>query len=476
MAELPQDPAYLTATEALDAFRARKLSPLEVLDAQIARIEAHNPGLNLITYEYFERAREQARQASEVYGKRGREPRPLEGLTLAVKDWHSVKGEITTYGSKVYRDFRPDQTAPTVERLLEAGAVMHMRTTTPEFAHSALTRSPLWGLSRSPWNRACSPGGSSGGAGGALAAGFTTLADGTDGGGSVRIPASVNGVYGYKPPFGRNPLDREHPGETLLHYGPLARSVGDTALMQNVMSGPHPADLYSLRERVMLPAQFESVKGLRVALSFDLGYFRVAPVVRQNTQRMAELLRELGCSVAEVDLGWTSELADAWTIRWEGLFWALAGKLLPAHRDDLDPFVVKILERGREHDVSRFYGVHQTRYEAYQKLAAVFEQFDVLICPTTAIPSVPAERTNEDPLTIDGAPVNPYTGWWMTYPFNLLSQCPVMSVPSGFCSDSGMPTGLQVVGRTFDDLTVYRVAAALDAADSPWSRRIHPKL
>src|SRR5215467_9567576 len=244
MARTSSDPAYLSATEALAAFQKRTLSPLDVLDAQIKRIEAHGKALNILTYTFFERARKQARASEALYGKKGRTPRPLEGLTIGIKDWHSVEGEITTYGSKAFRDFRPDQTAPTVERALEAGAIMHIRTTTPEFAHSGITQSPLWGVSRSPWNKDYSPGGSSGGAGAALAAGFTTLADGTDGGGSIRIPASINGVYGFKAPFGRNPLDREHPGEWLLHYGGLARSVADSALIQNVISGPHPADIY----------------------------------------------------------------------------------------------------------------------------------------------------------------------------------------------------------------------------------------
>jgi amidase len=471
-----EDLCYLTATEALAAFRSRRLSPLEILDAQIARIESKNKLLNALTYTFFDRARDQAKAAEAVYAKKGATPRPLEGLTLAIKDWHSVQGEITTYGSKAYRDFRPEQSAPTVARLLDAGAIMHIRTTTPEFAHSGITHSPLWGVTRNPWNPEYSPGGSSGGAGAALAAGFTTLADGTDGGGSVRIPASINGVFGYKPPWARNPTDHEHPGETLLHYGPLARSVADTALMQNVMSGPHSADLYSLRDRVHLPEKFEGIKGLRVALSMDLGYFAVDPVVQKNTLEMAERLRSLGCQVDSVALGWGLEVEDAWTVTWEGLFWALAGDLLPQWRKELDPFVVQILERGKQHDVPRFYAAHKVRYEMYQKLGRVFEDHDVLISPTTALPSVKAERTNEDPLRIDGRDVNPYTGWFMTYPFNLLGQCPVMSVPSGFCPKTGIPTGMQIVGHTYDDMTVYRVASALEAVDSHWRRGLRPGL
>lgn len=460
---------YLSATEALTAFRAKELSPVEVLQAQIDRIGSVNDTVNALTHTYFDRALEQAKAAEARYAK-GADVRPLEGLSCAIKDWHSVEGEITTYGSQVFEDYRPEQTAPTVERLLEAGVIMHCRTTTPEFAHSGTTHTPLWGVTRNPWNPDYTPGGSSGGSGAALAAGMTTLADGTDGGGSLRIPAAMSGVFGYKPPFGRNPLDREHPGETLLHYGAMTRSVADLALAQNVMSGAHPADHYSLRERITLPGSFESVRGLKIGLSMDLGYYRIDSEVRDNTRAAARTLRDLGCEVDEVELGWDAETDEAWLTTWEGLFWALAGELLTHSREKLDPFVVHILERGRERSLKEFYGVHQIRFRMYQSLARIFENHDLLICPTTATASVRADQSNFEPVVVEGEPVRPYCGWFLTYPFNLLSACPVMSVPTGF-AETGVPTGMQIVGRTYDDETVFRVAAALEEATAPWKGR-----
>ena len=249
MATADLELCYLTASEALARFKARTLSPVELLDAQIARAEAINPKVNAITYDFFDRAREQAKKAEAKYGQTDGRVRALEGVPVAIKDFHPVKGEITTFGSKIFEDFRPDYTAATVDRLLRAGAIMHMRTTSPEFAYSGATHSPLWGITPNPWNLEYTSGGSSGGAGAAVAGGMTTLADGTDGGGSIRIPASACGLFGYKPPFGRNPLDRDHPMETILHYGPIVRSVADAALMQNVMSGPHPDDLCSSAEQ-----------------------------------------------------------------------------------------------------------------------------------------------------------------------------------------------------------------------------------
>ncbi len=351
MEHTDSDLHFISATDAIRAFKAKELSPVELLQAVIDRIEETNESVNCLTYTYFDRALAQAREAERIYASAPESARPLEGVPCAIKDWHSVAGEVTTYGSRAYKDFRPERSAPTVERLLEAGAVMHARTTTPEFAHSGNTQSPLWGTTRNPWNLDYGAGGSSGGAGAAVAAGMTTIADGTDGGGSIRIPASANGIVGYKPPFGRNPLDHEHPGETVLHYGPLTRTVADAALMQNVMSGPHSADIYSLRDTVELPAQFEDVNGWRVALSMDLGYVEVSDTVRENTRKAAEAFTELGCTVEEVELGWDERVLEAWLTNWEGIFWALMKDMVSRWRFQMDPFVVKILESGSRRSV-----------------------------------------------------------------------------------------------------------------------------
>ncbi len=472
MASIDLDLCYMTASEALAQFKAKKLSPVELLKALIARTKEVNPKINAITYTFFDRALEQARKAEARYMK-GR-PRPLEGIPVGIKDFHSVKGEITTLGSKTLKDSRSNNTAPTIERLLAAGCIMHFRTTTPEFAHGGTTHSPLWGVTRNPWNLEYGPGGSSGGAGAALAAGMTTIADGTDGGGSIRIPASANGIFGYKPPFGRNPLDREHPLEMIAHYGPLARSVADAALMQNVTSGPHPADMCSLRDKVFIPETLEGIKGWKVALSIDLGYFEVDSEVQKNTREAAKVFKSLGCKVEEVNVGWDFATLDAWSTYWDGLFASLCADLLPRWRFEMDPFVVKILERGMSLGAVRFYRCNQVRAEMYNKLAPILDQYNILICPTLAVPAVKAEHNNDDPnFTINGKKVPAHIQWAMTYPFNLVSQCPVATVPSGF-STSGVPTGLQIVAKTFDDLSVFRAAAAFEAA-KPW-RSLRPQL
>lgn len=474
MATTDLDLCYLTATDALAAFKARKLSPVEVMQAQIARCEAVNPEINAITYSYFERALGQARQAERRYTKKTGRPRPLEGVSVAIKDFHPVKGEITTFGSKIFEHFRPDYTAVTVDRLLKAGAIMHARSTTPEFAYSGNTHSPLWGQTHNPWNPDYVSGGSSGGSGAMVAAGMTTLADGTDGGGSIRIPASACGVVGYKAPFGRNPLDREHPLESLLHYGPLTRSVADAALMQNVMSGPHGDDLCSLPDKPIIPAKLEPIKGFKVALSLDLGYVEVDPEVERNTRAAAAVFRKLGCTVEEVDLGWDWGVLDCWLTWWEGLFAGIAAQYLPRWRYEMDPFVVHLLDKGRAHDAARLYQCNLKRGEMWRKLQPIVSKYDVLLCPTLAVPAVKVDHDEfSTSYTINGKPVNAYVGWIMTHGFNLVSQCPAMSVPTGFAR-SGVPTGMQIVARPFDDLRVFRAAAAYEQA-RPW-RNKRPRL
>lgn len=461
---------YLTATEAIKAFKQRRLSPVELMNAVIARTEEVNPKLNAVTYKFYDRALDAAKQAEAKYFKGDEKAlRPLEGIPVAIKDFHPVAGEITTFGSRLYKDFRPASTAPTVERLFGAGALMHIRTTTPEHAHSSVTKSPLWGVTRNPWNPEYTPGGSSGGAGAAVATGMTTLADGTDGGGSIRIPASACGIVGYKPPFGRNPLDREHPYESLIHYGPLTRSVADAALMQNVMSGPHNVDACSLREKIVLPEVYPGIKGWKVAFSMDLGYFEVDEEVKRNTLAAVEVFKDLGCEVDEVETGWNWSVLDAWMTHWEGLFVGVAEADLNRWYE-MDPFCAGILKRGQQVSAAKFYRANAMRGKMYDFLAPTLDKYNVFISPTLAVPAPPATQDNADPnFKINGKPIYAYLGWQMTYPFNLVPQHPAISMPSGFAS-TGVPTGLQIIAKTYDDLSVFQAAAAYEAA-CPWKGR-----
>jgi len=472
MSTSPDELCFVTATEAIAEFRAKKISPVDLVDAVIAQSEKVNPKVNAYTYTFYERAREQAIQAERAYGSG--KARALEGVPIVIKDYHDVKGEVTTKGSRIFKDHVPDRSSPTVERLLNAGAIMIARSTTPELAYAPMTRSALWGVTRNPWNLAFSPGGSSGGSAAAVAAGMTTLSDGTDGGGSIRIPGALCGLFGYKPPFGRNPIDRAAPRESLIHYGPITRSVADGALMQNVTAGPHEDDICSIKPALRLPDSFESIRGWKIAFSMDLGYFEVDEEVQRNTRAALDAFRELGAAVEEVDVGWTFETLDAWTTLWEGAFWALAGDLYPRWRYEVDGFVRELLERGSQHSAARYYRCHQVRGRMYERLARILQEYDVLVCPTTCYPGVPADhdverldfRINGKPLTVSNRPGDIYVQWQMCYPFNLMSECPVATVPSGFGSN-GIPTGIQIVGPTYEDAVVFQAATAYEAV-RPW--------
>jgi Asp-tRNA(Asn)/Glu-tRNA(Gln) amidotransferase A subunit family amidase len=475
MNESDIDLCYISATDALAKFQSKELSPVELTKVLVKRCEQVNPQINAITEAYFDEAILKAKTSEKKYmTAKSSRVKPLEGVPIAIKDFHSVKGRLTTYGSKAYENHIADNTAPTVERLLKAGANLLFRTTTPEFAYSGLTRSPLWGVTNNPWNVQNTPGGSSGGAGASIAAGMTTLADGTDGGGSCRIPAAFSGCVGYKPPYGRNPGDREHPLESLLVYGPITRTVADAALMQNVTMGRHVADMTSLPRTDELTKIPQSVKGMKIALSVNLGFYEVSADVEKNTRSMATSLRRMGATVEEVDVGWNWGVLDTWYTRWEGAFGGLVGDLLPRWKYEMSPFCASIAERGLSHSASRFYKTNAGRAAQWETLGPILEKYDALICPTLAISSLPnTHNEGATDFTINGKSVNNYLGWSLTFPFNNLNWCPVMSIPSGF-GDDNMPTGLQICGRTFDDASVFQIAGALEKS-RPWSK-VRPDL
>ncbi|MDX1711487.1 MAG: amidase, partial [Rhodovibrionaceae bacterium] len=301
------DLCYLSATDARAAFKARSLSPVEVMQALIARAEAVEPHINAMPMTYFERAMDHARAAESRFMRRNARIRPLEGIAVAIKDETAIKDEITTQGSLIHRNRRDAADDIVVERLRRAGAIFIGRTAAPEFSCVSFTHSRLWGVTRNPWNPDYTPGGSSGGAGASLAAGTTTLANGSDIGGSIRIPASACGVVGFKPPYGRVPEAWPYNLDFYCHEGPMARSVGDCGLFQNVIAGPHPRDIASLKPKLRIPEAFGDVKGWRIAVSMDLGYFRVDEEVRRNTEAALDVFRALGATVEPVDLGWTED-------------------------------------------------------------------------------------------------------------------------------------------------------------------------
>lgn len=474
------DLCYLPASEALKLFRRRTLSPVELTAALIARAEKVNPKINCLADRYFEEAMEQARASEARYMKRGARTGALDGVPLAVKDAQRLKGKRTTQGSLIFKDHVDDHSDPMIERLQKAGAVILARTTTPEFCLSGITASRIWGVTRNPWNTAWGPGGSSGGSGAALAAGITTLATGTDIGGSIRIPAAACGVVGYKPPHGRNPDGPPANFDRFNHCGPMTRTVADAALMQNVTSGPHPLDHDSLREKVTLPTAARSIRGLRIAYSVDLGYVPVEPAVRKNMLKAIEVFRKLGATVEEVDLGWTEDVEKN-GLHWYNLmhFGRQTIWHLKQSKQLMTDYAVKFAAVAQKltsaDDAHRPW---EQAHRMYQTLGPVLARNDLFICPTNNAPSVKADHDPwDEAFTVAGKRVDPEYGWVMTHQFNMLPNCPVISLPSGR-AETGVPTGIQLVGRTFDDVTVFRAALAYEKAVGGWyaTKKARPRL
>ncbi|BBU30348.1 amidase [Burkholderia sp. THE68] len=467
---------YITAEDAIRSFKDGSLSPVDLMKAVIDRCEKVNPIVNAITNRFYEQALKQAEQAAERY-RSGKNVRPLEGIPLAVKELHPIEGVTTSWGSKIFEGVAADRTLPAVERLLGAGAIMHIRTTTPEFAHCGHCHSPLYGVTRNPWNQKYSSGGSSGGAGVTVAAGMTTLAEGDDGGGSIRMPSSMCGIVGYKPSYGRVPgLLLDTMFESIVHIGPMTRSVSDAAMMLNVMSGQHPDDITSLRDTVKIPESntTPSLKDVRVAFSPDLGYYEIDPEVARNTRIAVEKMADAGAIVEEVDLGWSDLVYDAWVTHWEGLLATLAHHHIPEWQYKMDPFVKKLINKGLSHSAVRVKQTEMVRSNMWKLLSPILARNQILVTPTIALPALKAEHRNDDPaFNINGKAVDAFLNWALTYPFNLLSQCPAFSLPSGF-SESGVPTGVQFIGRPFEDAAIFEVARGFEAI-APWSSK-HPKL
>jgi len=461
---------WTPATELAALIRKKKVSPVEVLDAVLDRIERLNPKLNAFVTLTDEQARREAKAAERALSKKGARLGPLHGVPFSVKDLVITKGVRTTFGTPLYRDNVPSEDAPMVERLKAAGAIMLGKTNTPTFGWIGATHNLLFGPTRNPWNLGRTPGGSSGGASAAAAAGLGPLHVGTDGGGSIRIPASFAGIYGLKASFGRIPAYPPSGAWSLSHIGPMTRTVADAALMLQVAAGPDERDQTSLPAAPVdyVKALAGGVKGLRVAWSADLGFADVVdPEVRDLCAKGASAFREVGCRVEAVDPGWPSPL-DCWSQLFGG---GIATRLAPYldRKSEIDPGLYRIIETTLKNPPTKYVQAWFDRLAWWEHPRRLFEKYDLLLTPTIACP--PFAIGLDNPTEIAGKSVPPYAWIPFTFPFNMTGQ-PAASVPCGFTKD-GLPVGLQIAGRRFDDATVLRASAAFERV-RPWARHRPP--
>lgn len=456
-----------SATRVLGAIKAREVSVSEVVDASLERAEQAQEDCNCFTAIFAEQSRDQALRADEMLAQDGDAcAGPIFGLPIGIKDFTPTKGQLTTSGSVLLKDHIATRDAVVAERLKKAGGIVIGKTTTPEFAHSGMTSSPLWGATSNPWDTTRSSGGSSGGSGVAVTRKAVYLAEGSDMGGSIRIPASFCGCVGLKPSKGRIPMDAlgsvfDH----ISHFGPLARSVDDAALFLKITQGAFEPDIQSQRNPMPIPDLLQSdAKGLRLAISPDLGIYNVDPEIVANLKESVSALEDAGAQVDWVDLDWPVDYIKHWEDYWGVFLAAQFGHHLEQHRDRMDPELVGLMEAGMKIDAVTMERGAIVRTEQWHKMAELFETYDALICPTTAKVAPPVNANESDFTTF--CDNGRYNALDMTAIFNNVSVCPAIAVPNGF-TKAGLPTSVQAVGRRFDDPMVLRIAKCLEAR-APW--------
>jgi aspartyl-tRNA(Asn)/glutamyl-tRNA(Gln) amidotransferase subunit A len=468
----------MDAVSIAKAVREKKLSPVEVVDASLAAVDELEPKLHAFCTPTPDLARARAKELERDVAS-GKPVGPLGGVPIGIKDLVCTKGISTVSGSVAYRNFVPDEDDVVVERLIAAGAVIMGKTNVPEFGYSGVGHNPVFETTRNPWNTDMTPGGSSAGSGAAVAAGMCPFAIGSDGGGSVRIPAAHCGLYGLKASMGRVPLypgtkDERYPGvsswESLEHIGPISRTVADSALMMSVIAGPDPRDRHSLPE-----ASFDwtkcgerDLKGLKVAYSSDWGYAAVDPRVRKIVGDAAKVFeRDLGCTVEEAHPGWDDPYAAFWGIVAAESDLVGLRALADKYEAQMTPHLVDFIRRNwtAEELTSAVMG----RKAVNNKMWRFMQKYDLLLTPTLAVPAFPVHM--QGPEKIDGQIVAPFRWLAFTFPMNLTGQ-PAATVPAGWTED-GLPVGMQIIGRHLDDPLVLRASVAFEQAQ-PWKDRWPP--
>jgi aspartyl-tRNA(Asn)/glutamyl-tRNA(Gln) amidotransferase subunit A len=452
------DLATLPAVELAARYRKGDLSPVEATRAALDRAHAirdsHNPFVLIDDGAALASARE-----AEARWQTGEPLSAIDGVPTTIKDLVLTKGWPTLRGSKAVDPAQPwEDDAPAVARLREAGAVLLGKTTTPEMGWKGVTDSPLTGITRNPWNPERTPGGSSGGAAVAAAFGAGALHIGTDGGGSIRMPAGFSGIFGHKPTFGRVAAWPLSPFGTLANLGPMTRSVTDAALMLNVIGRPDWRDWYSIADdRADYTAGLEDgVAGLRVAFSPTLGGSPVEPGVAEAVAAAVETFRAMGATVVEAEPTLDpAHVAEVFAVHWFSVANTVVGAFDAQAKGVMDAGLVDIGFRGGAYPIQKVIWAQMQRREIGFAINRFFQDHDLLLTPSLPLPAFPVGQVS--PLKQDG---HAWVDWTpFTYPFNL-SRNPACSIPCGFTD--GLPVGLQIVGRHYEDALVLRAARAYE--------------
>ena len=452
---------YWNSSQLIQAYNKKELSPVEVIESSINRARKIQPTCNAITEYFEEKAINMAKEAELSYLGKTNKPRLLEGIPLAVKEEFALEGSYRTSASFIYKNRIDNFTDVYIKRLLNGGCIPVFKTATPEFCLLGTTWSDLHGVTTNPWNNKYTPGGSSGGSGVALATGSCTIASGSDIGGSIRIPAAACGVFGYKPPYGRNPEVPYGNLDYYSHSGPMARSVDDIILMQSLTAGLNNQDIASLPKPSNFDGNFD-LQNIKIAWSDHLCGFEVEDEIINNLKNALKVFSDQGAVVEYVDPDLPNNMLDA-AGTYLTCLWGTSLKEIAKDKEELlCDYTKKFIEVSKENSLSELVQSNNIAWDAYAKFGPLLNKYDVFICPTNAVTGIPAnhgfpnleyEFNDEIRKTEEAGDES----MWLTTPFNMLSRLPVMSAPTGFASN-GVPTGMQIVGKAYDDNTVFKVS------------------
>ena len=467
-----EDICFMSACDMVDAIKRQELTSVEITETIIERIEKVNPIINAYCTTTFDLAREMAKKADENV-KKNKDIPSLNGIPTSIKDLVPVKGVRTTFGSKIYEHYIPEEDALFVTRLKDAGCVILGKTNTPEFGFKGATDNLIFGPTPNPWNLEKTSGGSSGGAAASVVCGMGPLAQGSDGGGSIRHPACFCGCYGLKPTFGRVPIyPRERiTAQTLSVVGPIVRYVSDAALMLNVMKGSFEGDRFSLPDDNLNYLDHIDIKPkkLKIGYNFDLGYAKVIDnEVKKAVLKSVQKFESLGWEIEEAKIKGVNP-SSAFGANWIVTFGYELEPYLKKWRDKLDPNLVAFVEAGLRLPASIFIQAMKTRQKFYQTIFESFKIYDLLVTPTTAVPAF--ELGIDFPSKIEGINVGP-TGWQpFTFPFNFTGH-PAATIPCGWTTDN-LPIGMQIIGKRFEELLILQVSKAFEEIQ-PWQDKKPP--
>lgn len=449
----------LTATEAVKQLKQREITPNELVEAAIDRIQTVDDTVNALPIHCFDRAIDQAKKMSHEAPSDN--PRSLQGLPIAVKDYNDVSGVITTYGSPIFANHIAKKSDATVAQLEKNDAITIAKSNVPEWA-GGHTVNPVFGITRNPWDTRMSVGGSSGGSAAALASGSIWLATGNDLGGSLRTPASFNGIVGLRPTAGRVPRgERLLPFDSLWVEGPMARNVADVALMLDAGVGQTAVDPLSFNDSqgLFVDQLEQGALPSRVAFSPDLGVVPMDKEIAQICQTAALNFNQMGAKVTNDIPDFSGALEGFQTMR-ALLFGSMMGPILEQYREQISADIVGNIERGLNILPDQIFAAERLRASLYKGMVAFFETHDLLICPTTSVPPFPVEEPYVK--EIDGQPCETYIDWFSITFALTMTGCPVISLPCGF-TDKGLPVGIQIVGKPRGEAALLRAAQQLES-------------